>query len=213
MEILNSHRISSEVASSSVTGRSFEWYQKFFDYKLEDLQGKKILDVGPGNSNFSTVAKRYGANVVDLDPQPNGKSKSVKVKGIAQFLPFREETFDDVISSYGIYWVTTGIREALFEMLRVTKNGGRVMVYPVIVKHGAGWGELLPQGSELSEEENRHFDPWQRLMITKDVDLYQDSGSQRKYIDTLVNVVPTLDRKAVPDYFEFPEKKPDLSYY
>lgn len=123
-----------EVYKSSRTGRDYLHYRKVFDLKnKESLAGKKILDVGAGDSDFSTFVKGKGGLVISLDPgyvdhPPNHRNDSVA--GVIQHLPFADGVFDETIASYSLYWVETGLDRALLEMIRVTKDGGLVKIYP-----------------------------------------------------------------------------------
>ena len=44
----------------AITGRTFEEYSAFFDLKLEDLKGKKVLDCPSGASSFVQTLKQKG---------------------------------------------------------------------------------------------------------------------------------------------------------
>ena len=44
----------------AITGRTFEEYSVFFDLKLQDLKGKKVLDYPSGASSFVQTLKKNG---------------------------------------------------------------------------------------------------------------------------------------------------------
>ena len=44
----------------AITGRTFEEYSVFFDLKLQDLKGKKVLDYPSGASSFVQTLKQNG---------------------------------------------------------------------------------------------------------------------------------------------------------
>ena len=52
----------------AITGRTFEEYSVFFDLKLQDLKGKKVLDYPSEASSFLKTLKLNGmfSNVVDI---------------------------------------------------------------------------------------------------------------------------------------------------
>lgn len=50
-----------------ITGRTFEQYSSFFDLKLEDLKGKKVLDCSSGVSSFVSTANKNGSVVTGVD--------------------------------------------------------------------------------------------------------------------------------------------------
>lgn len=102
----------------------------------------RVLDVGTGTADLAiAIAKRFaGARVVGVDPSPRmlalARMKCCKagladrvalVEGDAQQLPFCDEVFDAVSIAFGIRNVPDR-GQALREMVRVTRPGGRVAV-------------------------------------------------------------------------------------
>lgn len=75
------------------------------------------LDLGSGN-------RRWGSNVINLDIEP---FPNVDVLGDGEMLPFKDETFDAVISEAVLEHVPDPTR-VVEEMWRVTKRGGYVCV-------------------------------------------------------------------------------------
>ena len=51
----------------AITGRTFEEYSIFFDLKLEDLKGKKVLDCPSGVSSFVQILKQNGIFAKGID--------------------------------------------------------------------------------------------------------------------------------------------------
>ena len=51
----------------AITGRTFEEYSIFFDLKLEDLKGKKVLDCPSGVSSFVQILKQNGIFAKGVD--------------------------------------------------------------------------------------------------------------------------------------------------
>lgn len=63
-----------EIKNSALTGRSFKEYCELFGYDAKtgkDFIGKRILDVGIGNSTFARYVNHHfqGAEVVGIDPR------------------------------------------------------------------------------------------------------------------------------------------------
>ena len=152
LSTLESQRIQEEVSDSARTDRDSSSYFSVFGYSNDviGVKGKSILDIGTGDSDFSAVAKQRGAkSVVSLDPGYQKLApkynKNSAVASFAQALPFRNEVFDEVVASWSIYWIKTGLNKALLEMIRVTKIGGEVKIYPVEVKHFLDDSDLPPQ--------------------------------------------------------------------
>lgn len=127
--------IRGEIEGSLTTGRSFFHYRDVFRYSDSDFKNKKILDVGAGNSDFARWAEKFGAKVLNLDGKYSsgffGINEADKVTGAAQYLPFKDKAFDETITSCGILWIKTGMEQALKEMIRVTKPGGKIRISPV----------------------------------------------------------------------------------
>lgn len=104
--------------------------------------GHRILDLATGTADVALeiVRQEPGARVIGLDPSPNmlelGREK-IRAKdldarielrgGIAEELPFDDDSFDGVTISYGIRNVPERPR-ALQEMNRVVKPGGRICI-------------------------------------------------------------------------------------
>ena len=95
-----------------------------------------VLEVGCG-TGFTTaeIVKRVKEeNVVALDLTPEQMVKSVSkfpnakfVRGDAENLPFKDDTFDAAISAGSIeYWPNP--LKGIKEMVRVTKSGGRIVI-------------------------------------------------------------------------------------
>lgn len=103
-----------------------------FDQLLtDDLTGLRLLDVGCGTGRFSERAHARGAEVVALDVGPNllrqamARADVRAVVGDGLRLPFRDQSFDVVVSSEMIEH-TTSPADAVREMARVLKPGGRL---------------------------------------------------------------------------------------
>ncbi len=99
-------------------------------------KGDVVLEVGCG-TGFTTqeIAERIGEeNVVAIDLTPEQMRKAVErfrkstfLRGDAENLPFRDDTFDASISAGSIeYWPNP--LKGIQEMARVTKKGGRVVI-------------------------------------------------------------------------------------
>ena len=145
--------ISHEITKSAMTSRKFQEYCETFDYSKESLKGKAILDVGSGFSDFVQEARAIGAKAVKLDgiyPMRNilfPEQKKDAVAGFVQYLPFKDNFFDETISLYCLYHVKTGLDQAIGEMIRVTKPDGKIRIYPV---YDVGFTYRLKNESNVS---------------------------------------------------------------
>ena len=138
-----------------------ETFQEYFyglDLKPEDFD-KKILDIGSGSAQFAKWAKEHkvSSNIFSLDPNAKFLDKTNVVKGRVQELPFKNESFDLVLSHGSIPQIFSGaeyegkkeglLKGSLVEMIRVAKNDGEIRFGPVIDK------KLIDQLHEIFERE------------------------------------------------------------
>jgi len=99
--------------------------------------GERILDLAAGTGTSSASLARDGAQVVAADFSPGmiavGRAKYTDrsdiqfVEADATDLPFADAEFDATTISFGLRNVVRP-KEALAEMLRVTKPGGRIVI-------------------------------------------------------------------------------------
>jgi ubiquinone/menaquinone biosynthesis C-methylase UbiE len=103
---------------------------------LDLRAGEKVLDVAAGNGNISLAAARRWCDVTSTDYVPSllerGRMRAA-AEGLsiefqeadAEDLPFADETFGAVVSTFGVMF-TPDQQVAATEMLRVCKSGGRI---------------------------------------------------------------------------------------
>jgi demethylmenaquinone methyltransferase/2-methoxy-6-polyprenyl-1,4-benzoquinol methylase len=96
--------------------------------------GMKILDIAAGTGSSSRPLFDKGAEVTALDfshgmiEQGRKQNKNINfVQGDALKLPFEDNSFDVTTISFGLR-NTSNTDKALKEALRVTKDGGRIVV-------------------------------------------------------------------------------------
>lgn len=99
--------------------------------------GERILDLAAGTGTSSASLAKNGAQVVAADFSPGmiavGREKYADrpdiqfVEADATQLPFADEEFDATTISFGLRNVVRP-KDALAEMLRVTKPGGRIVI-------------------------------------------------------------------------------------
>jgi len=103
---------------------------------LDLRAGAQVLDVAAGNGNASLAAARRWCDVVSTDYVPDlleraAERAAAERLGItfreadAEALPFDGETFDVVVSTFGVMF-TPDHERAAAEMLRVCRRGGRI---------------------------------------------------------------------------------------
>ena len=103
---------------------------------LDLRPGSAVLDVAAGNGNVSLAAARRWCSVVSTDYVPalleRGRERA-EAEGLrvdfreadAEALPFPDESFDVVVSTFGVMFAPNQERAAS-ELVRVCKRGGRI---------------------------------------------------------------------------------------
>ena len=113
-----------------------QWAPKVAD-AAQVQPGQRVLDVACGTGILTReIAPRIGSagRVVGVDPSPGMVAVAKRLapaiewrEGIAESLPFPDQSFDAVVSQFGLMFFTDR-RQALREMLRVLTPGGRLAV-------------------------------------------------------------------------------------
>lgn len=113
--------------------------------------GHHILDIGCGTGTLVVQLKRQypSAQVVGIDPDPKALRRArikaaraaVSVQfdaGFADELPYKEESFDHVLSSFMFHHLEEGERENMLrEVLRVLKSGGSFHLLDFVVDNAS----------------------------------------------------------------------------
>lgn len=122
--------------------------------------GSKLLDVAAGNGNSSLAAARRWCDVTATDyvasllehARRRAEADRLPVRfqeADAEALPFADESFDVVLSSFGVMFTPDQVRAA-GELLRVCRRGGRI-----------GLANWTPRGfiGRLFQVVGRHMPP------------------------------------------------------
>jgi ubiquinone/menaquinone biosynthesis C-methylase UbiE len=103
---------------------------------LDVRSGQKVLDVAAGNGNASLAAARRGCEVTSTDYVPHLLERARERahadrldiafrEADAEALPFPDESFDAVVSTFGVMF-TPDQDKAAAQMLRVCVHGGKI---------------------------------------------------------------------------------------
>lgn len=113
-----------------------EWAPRMAD-AVGVEEGERVLDVGSGTGVLAReVATRIGGDgmVVGVDPNPGMLAVAQSItpavewrEGVAESLPFPDESFDAAVSQFSLMFFRDQSR-AVREMLRVLRPGGRMAV-------------------------------------------------------------------------------------
>jgi ubiquinone/menaquinone biosynthesis C-methylase UbiE len=120
----------------SVVGTTLQIVGEQLCESLDVRGGQKVLDVAAGNGNASLAAARRWCNVVATDYVPalleRARERAVAERLEMQFreadaeaLPFADESFDVVMSTFGVMF-TPDQEQAAGELVRVCKRGGKI---------------------------------------------------------------------------------------
>lgn len=127
----------------SLTGEeSFDlvYYEEDLSLSLKELAGKRIIDIGSGAGNFKKTLVKMGArpkDIVNFDMSELRKKRDLDVRGRAETLPFKDESFDVVLAFCSVPVIVSAggrydlIPKIIGEMIRVVKKEGVIKVYPV----------------------------------------------------------------------------------
>lgn len=103
---------------------------------LDLRAGQKVLDVAAGNGNVSLAAARRWCDVTSTDYVPalleRGRERAAAERlnltfreADAEALPFPDQSFDAVVSTFGVMFTPDQDRAAS-ELIRVCKRGGKI---------------------------------------------------------------------------------------
>ena len=161
---------------------------------LDIRAGQKVLDVAAGNGNVSLAAARRWCDVIATDYVPALLEKAYERAAAerlqiefreadAEALPFKDRSFDVVVSTFGVMF-TPDHEKAAIELMRVCKPGGKIglanwtpdgfigqlfktigkyLPPPAGVKSPALWGtsarinEMFGSQASSIKAESRHF--------------------------------------------------------
>lgn len=128
--------------------------------------GEDVLDVACGTGNAALRAAQAGGTVIAVDLTPElfeaGRRLAAEaqvaidwVQGDAEELPFEDESFDVVLSTFGCMFAPRHAATAR-ELARVLRPGGRLGITSWTPEGGTGTlfrtvGEYLPTPSPLAE--------------------------------------------------------------
>ncbi len=120
----------------SVVGTTLQIVGESLCEALDLHSNERVLDVAAGNGNVSLAAARRWCSVIATDYVPSLLERARERAAAerldiefreadAEALPFEDECFDVVVSTFGVIFAPDHERAAA-EMLRVCKRGGKI---------------------------------------------------------------------------------------
>jgi ubiquinone/menaquinone biosynthesis C-methylase UbiE len=144
----------------AVVGSTLQIVGEHLCEALDLRSGQKVLDVAAGNGNATLAAARRWCEVTSTDYVPalldRGRARAaadgfdiVFKEADAEALPFADNSFDAVMSTFGVMF-TPDQERAAAEMIRVCKPGGKI-----------GLASWTPEGmvGQLFKTIGRHVPP------------------------------------------------------
>ncbi|MBI2676936.1 MAG: methyltransferase domain-containing protein [Candidatus Yanofskybacteria bacterium] len=131
---------------SEEEAEALDYYLFYLGLDVNDLVGKKVLDVGSGHGNFKKALQKIveikDGEFVNFDvnifaAELGETEQELDVSGAAETLPFKDESFDFVLANFSVPVMQfTGqelelIPKTLREMVRVVRGGGVIKIFPV----------------------------------------------------------------------------------
>ncbi len=126
---------------------------------LDSLQPGMILDIGCGTGEQSLFLAKKGYRVLGMDiskeiiksagdriKEAELKDKVSFIIASAEALPFRDKSFDGLISIFGVFSHVPKASHAFQEMHRVLKNGSRAVITVVNRWNLTWWIKALFSG-------------------------------------------------------------------
>lgn len=102
----------------------------------EELEGKRVLYVGTGQSQVPATLRALGVECLsqDIDPRnlrPNPDGPQLDIRADAAHQPFASASMDLILMKH-VLNPSAQPRQLLEEALRIVKPGGKIVIFPVI---------------------------------------------------------------------------------
>jgi SAM-dependent methyltransferase len=150
------------------------WYQYHLDFWKQLLANAKgtLLDIGADNPEESSKAYPAEVKYIGLDPILSSNYRAFRIYGLAEFLPFANETLDNAAFGTSLDHILDWY-QALTEAKRILKMHGNLYIATLVWSRDAALfndnvhfhhfreSQLLSALADLGFEVERHFkQPW-----------------------------------------------------
>jgi ubiquinone/menaquinone biosynthesis C-methylase UbiE len=131
------------VAATVSLGRWNDWVMEVIPF----IEGTRVLEIGHGPGHLQRVLLSRGLVAIGIDEsaqmsrlakkrleivgtiQKTGYAQINLTRGLAQRLPFRDQSFETIVATFPAEYITDPL--TLTEVRRCLLNGGRFIVLPV----------------------------------------------------------------------------------
>lgn len=174
------------------------------------VAGQRVLDVGCGEGRFCRILSNRGAAVVGMDPvvaflthaRKKEPSHRVVLAG-AEAIPFASGAFDLSVSYLTLIDIRN-YREAIREMVRVLRPGGRLLaanLNPFVTTRPQAWekddrGQYLYVPIDHYFEEKAHRPKWKNIEVVnyhRPMTAYMDA-----FLETGLRLLRFVEPKPTP---------------
>jgi SAM-dependent methyltransferase len=181
------------------------------------LEGRRVLDVGCGMGMYTSAFLRYTPHVfgveIEADRASEARTRAQDVaRAVGETLPFAADTFD-VVFSHEVLEHVVDDRLCAREMVRVTRPGGRIVIFVpnrvyFFETHGLYWRGVYHFG-------NKPLVNWLpdalRNRLAPHVRAYTVRGLRRLFADLPVRVV--VHTQIYPGYDNIVARLPRLGWF
>jgi SAM-dependent methyltransferase len=190
-----------------------KYYLAFLELEKEDLENKKVLDVGSSTGRIVEEINKIGGKAFGLDPiyvdkkrEEVLKNKDNLVAGMAgngNDMPFKNETFDIIINNFSTfnYAKNEDIVSKNFEQqLELLREEGAIYVFPL--KWSFKLNDYVP---ELEDNFIQDKEVVENSFVKKIEELKQREGLDISFDEP--------DYKKLSSKIQVPLHKPEKVYY
>lgn len=174
--------------------------------KAKVTKNSVLLDIACGTGDFSISAKKMGVNILfgadlsmnmlKLFDKKADWSKGKKVQTVAEFFPYKNESFTDIIVAFGVRNFYD-IKKGFEEFNRVLKQNGKVTVLEF----------QLPKNLFIAKFYLFYFNnilPFIGKLISKDNEAYKYLPDSVSEFDSNINVAQLLKETGFTNVKSFP---------
>lgn len=126
-----------QLDSKAGNGESRVCLERMFGFPLEQLRGKRVLDVGCGTGRYVEVVAPYASEVVGIDYSDSVYTARANTNHLENVVIFQEDIKGfykkmndfDVVYSVGVLHHTPNPKEYFMDLAKCVKQGGTLMIW------------------------------------------------------------------------------------